>query len=1199
GITYTNIPSATNSTLSGYVITEPTYFVCDVICMNGPDTVTSNPVFVDFANKILTTTPDTICGAGTATLQATATPGSTIHWYDAPTGGNLVGTGSPFTTPLINATTNYYVAAESTIPMVATIGTGTSSSTLAGYTPFYTYYKSSKNQILYRASELQAQGLSAGYITALSFNFSSVSTTPMTNFEIQMANTNVSALTTTYETGLTSVYTNPSYTPAGIGWQTIALSTPFYWDGTSNLLIQICDGENSSFSLSSGVYYSTTTYNSHHYGYMDNGTGCAMTNPTYNYVGSNRPNIRITIESICSSPRVEVTAAVGASTPITISNDTTVCNNTVATIKVIDGVASYTEFTWIPATNLYTDSACTIPYVAGASSDTVYMKTNVAGVYTYICAAYDTSTGCGSTDTISITVLPATVNLIANPASICFSGSTQLSVNPTTGFGTAIFQFAESSDSITFNNIPGATGFSYTTPTLNTTTYYRWTATVGANTCIEKVTSVVVNNPQITSLTNDTICGFGSAQLIASATSGSTINWYDAPTGGNLIHSGDTLTIPSINDTTVYYVQAVINGCQTPVIPDTVFVTPAPTVTITAMHPSICAGLWDTLTAQSVNSNYTYVWSNGYTGQMTAVNLTSSATFVVTATDANTGCVTTAEIDIDVYPLPTATATASNTNITCGQSVQLIAGDLYSQDVNSENFNGTTTVFTTVNTSTGGNPSAAAWTLRPDGYVYSSNTFHSNDNSQFIMSNSDAQGSGSTTHTELISPVFSSVGADSITLEMYHYYRHFTGDSAKVEIFDGTQWSTLQKWTATQGTPSNFAHVVLPLPNTYLNNPNLQIRFVYDATWDYYWAIDNVAVNLYHANTFSWTSTPVGFTSAIYNPTDAPSTTTQYNVVVTSVHGCTNTASVNVTVNNPPAPTVTVNNLCGESELTASNYTGTLNWSTGESTNTITVNDTNAVSVTYTFGACTSDAATVNPEPIEIPATPTVNSVSTCYGETVSAFTASSNYNNFVWYADSALTTAIGTGSTYQSQEVNVGTYTYYVVAMNGTCESDAAIATLTIHALPTVSITQNGDTLISSSSTGNQWYNTLGPIAGATDSIYIAESEDTYYVVVTDANGCSAMSNTIHVIPTSIAQNQFASMISLSPNPAHNYTVLNMGTIDNAKIEIVAVDGKVVYTDFVKNNNKTILLNDLASGLYTVKVTANGKTIQKKLVVE
>ena len=51
------------------------------------------------------------CATGTVDLNATGGGGSLV-WFDAPTGGNQVGTGSTFTTPYLSSTTNYYVEEE-------------------------------------------------------------------------------------------------------------------------------------------------------------------------------------------------------------------------------------------------------------------------------------------------------------------------------------------------------------------------------------------------------------------------------------------------------------------------------------------------------------------------------------------------------------------------------------------------------------------------------------------------------------------------------------------------------------------------------------------------------------------------------------------------------------------------------------------------------------------------------------------------------------------------------------------------------------------------------------------------------------------------------------------------------------------------------------------------------------------------------
>lgn len=53
----------------------------------------------------------TTCPGGYATLQATAGAGQNIRWYDAATGGNLLGSGSSFTTPVLNANTSFFASA--------------------------------------------------------------------------------------------------------------------------------------------------------------------------------------------------------------------------------------------------------------------------------------------------------------------------------------------------------------------------------------------------------------------------------------------------------------------------------------------------------------------------------------------------------------------------------------------------------------------------------------------------------------------------------------------------------------------------------------------------------------------------------------------------------------------------------------------------------------------------------------------------------------------------------------------------------------------------------------------------------------------------------------------------------------------------------------------------------------------------------
>lgn len=51
----------------------------------------------------------TICANNSTTLTGSGNAIGSLSWYDAPTGGNYVGTGSTFNTPILNSTTTYYL----------------------------------------------------------------------------------------------------------------------------------------------------------------------------------------------------------------------------------------------------------------------------------------------------------------------------------------------------------------------------------------------------------------------------------------------------------------------------------------------------------------------------------------------------------------------------------------------------------------------------------------------------------------------------------------------------------------------------------------------------------------------------------------------------------------------------------------------------------------------------------------------------------------------------------------------------------------------------------------------------------------------------------------------------------------------------------------------------------------------------------
>ncbi|WP_396168957.1 hypothetical protein [Flavobacterium sp.] len=291
------------------------------------------------------------------------------------------------------------------------------------------------------------------------------------------------------------------------------------------------------------------------------------------------------------------------------------------------------------------------------------------------------------------------------------------------------------------------------------------------------------------------------------------------------------------------------------------------------------------------------------------------------------------EIVISSNTIPsTVSISPASATICSGSSKPLTAsgGDVTGVSILSENFNGAAPGWTNTNTSTGGIPANATWTLQPNNYNYTiyNTTFNSNDNSQFYLSNSDAQGLNSITNTTLVSPSFSTLGFNAVSINFFQYYNFFSiPEYAKVEVsIDNSIWNTLTTYISDQGSNNNFVAANINLPATYLNQPTVYIRFNYSATWDFYWAIDNVTITGNKSANFTW-SPNVNLSTTIGTTVIASPTTTQTYTATSTINGCSNSTNVTVTVN--PINTIVLtsgNNsqtVCLNSAITNITYTTT------------------------------------------------------------------------------------------------------------------------------------------------------------------------------------------------------------------------------------------------------------------------------------
>ena len=266
----------------------------------------------------------TIPYATPATVTATSPTGDPIYWYGQPTGGSYFLKGTQYPTSILYADTTYYLESSTNFVLNATIGTGTVQNTTYGYPcPYGMDFTGARGQYLIKASELIAAGVQPGEIQSCGFNVvtptvaSSYGTAPtnthLRNYTIKIGATAQNALTTTYVTGLTQVYFNSMYNDV-TGWNMHQFSTPFVWNGTSNIVIEICHDKYvtaSDYGSNAICNQTATSFVSSAYNYSDAANQCSAAATA---TASQRPNIKLVsnIAGCTSTPRVPLTVTVGA-----------------------------------------------------------------------------------------------------------------------------------------------------------------------------------------------------------------------------------------------------------------------------------------------------------------------------------------------------------------------------------------------------------------------------------------------------------------------------------------------------------------------------------------------------------------------------------------------------------------------------------------------------------------------------------------------------------------------------------------------------------------------------------------------------------------------------------------------------------------------------------------------------------------------
>ncbi|MFN0189395.1 MAG: hypothetical protein ACKVQV_11910, partial [Bacteroidia bacterium] len=462
----------------------------------------SYPVNPSATSTYTVTATDTTAGpnSGCATLGSVTVTVNPVPLIDAtPSTINVCGGGS------VNLNVTNLTPAE------ATFGTQANQNTTTTYpAPYSVYFGSQRMQMLITAAELTSAGYNAGSplagikfpVVSLGANWGG-SLTSCQSFQMSIGNTALTSITA-FQTGLTQVIAPGNYTPTVGYGNTHTFSTPFIWNGTSNLIVETTFGNNFTGTTSDAVIqYNTPTAFQSTIVYRADGVtaAAAAAATTVSFTFSARPDFKLVSNSNLTylwspttglnnptsvTPLLTVAAGVNQyyyvtatnpSTgctavdsiliaslanpkPIIVENDTTLCNPSQIYIHVVDtgvyagGYPSGTQFTWsaigVPIVDL--DS---ISSINGSSYSVIVTLPN----------------GCTSTsDTITVlTKSVAVVDVITNAS--CVGGG---SIEAIVTSGLADYNFVWSTDLAQTNIVRNVTKTANkdTLPNLSAGTYY-------------------------------------------------------------------------------------------------------------------------------------------------------------------------------------------------------------------------------------------------------------------------------------------------------------------------------------------------------------------------------------------------------------------------------------------------------------------------------------------------------------------------------------------------------------------------------------------------------------------------------------------------------------------------------------------------------------------------------------------------------
>ncbi|MBY8961241.1 T9SS type A sorting domain-containing protein [Flavobacterium sp. D11R37] len=522
----------------------------------------------------------------------------------------------------------------------AVMGTGTTAPSTTSYpNPFSAYYGGAKTQILFRSSELEAQGLVEGTeISSLSFDFFASVANTANDLTIRIGTTDSDQLTAGFDStaNLVTVY-NANFTPVAgtTGLVPFNFSTPFIWNG-DNIIVEVVHNQgNNGNGSGTRTRTTTTSFNSVYYGAVDG-----------------------------------VTPAGAASIDSLDEDDFDTDGTSTSRPNIVFNHELNTTVVWSPAAGLFTDAGATTPY-NGENVSTVYVMTAAAATYT---ATITSEAGCTSDVTINVTITDTPAPTVADAAQTLCAGATLEDITIT---GTDILWYAAAT---------GGESLEDDTELTDATVYYASQTADGCESNERTAVTVTISTvaTPVVAITQPG-CGDTTGSVTVTAPVGAE---YTYSINGTDYQASATFDGLAEGIHTVYVKNE--DGC-TSILDVTIEAAPVVPVApeVTATQPG-CGDTTGSVTVTApVGAEYTYsINGTDFQASATFDNL-AAGTYTVTVMNTS-GCTSTLDVTINAAPATPATPVVDVIQPTCAVAgtitVTAPVGAEYTYSINGTDF---------------------------------------------------------------------------------------------------------------------------------------------------------------------------------------------------------------------------------------------------------------------------------------------------------------------------------------------------------------------------------------------------------------------------------------------------------------------------------------------------------------------------------